>query len=106
MPWCPRGLGAPEPRRDLRREDLGCRNGALRGYRRSAETYPWAMFSPRGPSARELAMQALSSVEGGYDLLAPKFDHTPFRTPDGILVAVAEALRPLGPFGSGLDVCC
>ena len=27
-------------------------------------------------------MQALSSVEDGYDLLAPKFDHTPFRTPD------------------------
>ena len=32
------------------------------------------MFSPRGPSLRELAVQALSSVEGGYDLLAPKFD--------------------------------
>ena len=43
--------------------------------------YPWAMFSPHGPSVRELAMQALASVEGGYDLLAPKFDHTPFRTP-------------------------
>jgi ubiquinone/menaquinone biosynthesis C-methylase UbiE len=51
-------------------------------------------------------MQALSSVEGGYDLLAPKFDHTPFRTPDGVLDATAEALRPLGPFGPGLDVCC
>jgi SAM-dependent methyltransferase len=64
------------------------------------------MFSPRGPSARELARQALSSVEGGYDLLAPKFDHTPFRTPDGVLDAAADALRPLGPFGPGLDVCC
>src|SRR5258707_8905831 len=51
-------------------------------------------------------MQALSSVEGGYDLLAPKFDHTPFRTPDGVLDATADALRPLGPFGRGLDVCC
>ena len=68
--------------------------------------YPWAMFSPQGPSLRELAMQALSSVEGGYDLLAPKFDHTPFRTPDGLLDATAGALRPLGPFGRGLDVCC
>ncbi len=55
---------------------------------------------------RELAMQALSSVEGGYDLLAPKFDHTPFRTPDAVLDATAGALRPLGPFGRGLDVCC
>src|SRR5580700_7682588 len=68
--------------------------------------YPWAVFSPEGPSAHELARQALSSVEGGYDLLAPKFDHTPFRTPDGVLDATAGALRPLGPFGQGLDVCC
>jgi ubiquinone/menaquinone biosynthesis C-methylase UbiE len=51
-------------------------------------------------------MQALSSVERGYDLLAPKFDHTPFRTPDGLLDATADALRPLSPFGQGLDVCC
>jgi ubiquinone/menaquinone biosynthesis C-methylase UbiE len=64
------------------------------------------MFSPRGPSVGELARQALSSVEGGYDLLAPKFDYTPFRTPDGVLDATADALRPLGPFGPGLDVCC
>jgi ubiquinone/menaquinone biosynthesis C-methylase UbiE len=64
------------------------------------------MFSPRGPSVRELAIQALSSVEGGYDRLAPKFDHTPFRTPDGVLDATAGALRPFGPFGRGLDVCC
>jgi SAM-dependent methyltransferase len=64
------------------------------------------MFSPEGPSLRELARQALSSVEGGYDLLAPKFDHTPFRTPDAVLDATAGALRPLGPFKRGLDVCC
>jgi SAM-dependent methyltransferase len=64
------------------------------------------VFSPGGPSLRELAVQALSSVEGGYDRLAPKFDCTPFRTPDGVLDATAEALRPLGPFGRGLDVCC
>ena len=64
------------------------------------------MFSPQGPSLRELTVQALSSVEGGYDLLAPKFDRTPFRTSDGVLDATAEALRPFGPFSSGLDVCC
>ncbi|MEU5879208.1 methyltransferase domain-containing protein [Spirillospora sp. NPDC047279] len=64
------------------------------------------MFSPQGPSLRELAIQALSSVERGYDLLAPKFDRTPFRTPDRILDATAAALRPFGPFGDGLDVCC
>jgi ubiquinone/menaquinone biosynthesis C-methylase UbiE len=55
---------------------------------------------------RELARQALSSVEGGYDLLAPKFDRTPFRTPAGVLDATAQALRPLGPFSRGLDMCC
>jgi ubiquinone/menaquinone biosynthesis C-methylase UbiE len=64
------------------------------------------MFSSRGPSVRELAVQALSSVEGGYDLLAPKFDHTPFRTPDRVLDATTDALRSLGPFDQGLDVCC
>ncbi|MBD0739903.1 class I SAM-dependent methyltransferase [Streptomyces sp. CBMA29] len=64
------------------------------------------MFSDQGPSFRELAVQALSSVDRGYDLLAPKFDHTPFRTPDVFLDAVAGALTPLGPFDAGLDVCC
>ncbi|MBB2947536.1 ubiquinone/menaquinone biosynthesis C-methylase UbiE [Actinoplanes lutulentus] len=64
------------------------------------------MFSPRGPSLRELCVQALSSVERGYDLLAPKFDHTPFRTPSSLLDATAAHLSGLGPFGRGLDVCC
>jgi ubiquinone/menaquinone biosynthesis C-methylase UbiE len=64
------------------------------------------VFSAQGPSLRELARQALSSVEDGYDLLAPKFDQTPFRTPDWVLDATDVALRPFGPFGRGLDVCC
>jgi ubiquinone/menaquinone biosynthesis C-methylase UbiE len=64
------------------------------------------VFSPQGPSLRELRIQALSSVERGYDLLAPKFDHTPFRTPESILGATALAMSELGPFGQGLDVCC
>ncbi|HEY2673666.1 MAG TPA: methyltransferase domain-containing protein [Rugosimonospora sp.] len=64
------------------------------------------MFSPQGPSLRELCVQALASVERGYDLLAPKFDHTPFRTPESLLSATAHALSELGPFDEGLDVCC
>ncbi|MFG2289560.1 class I SAM-dependent methyltransferase [Streptomyces sp. NPDC048595] len=64
------------------------------------------MFAPQGPTFRELAVQALSSVERGYDLLAPKFDHTPFRTPQSVLTPVSQALRHLGPFDSGLDLCC
>jgi ubiquinone/menaquinone biosynthesis C-methylase UbiE len=64
------------------------------------------MFHPNGPTFWELARQALSSTERGYDLLAPKFDYTPFRTPDFILERVGEHLKTLGPFSAALDVCC
>ena len=64
------------------------------------------MFHPEGPTFWELAEQALSSTERGYDLLAPKFDRTPVRTPQPVLDAVQAQLWPLGPFGDGLDVCC
>lgn len=64
------------------------------------------MFTKQGPTLRELAVQALSSTERGYDLLAPKFDQTPYRTPDRVLDSVTRALEPLGSFGTGLDVCC
>jgi SAM-dependent methyltransferase len=64
------------------------------------------VFSSDGPTLRGLAVQALSSVERGYDLLAPDFDRTPFRTPDVFLDATAAALAPLGPFDAGLDLCC
>ncbi|GGP63036.1 class I SAM-dependent methyltransferase [Streptomyces melanogenes] len=64
------------------------------------------MSASQGPTLRELAVQALSSVEHGYDLLAPKFDHTPYRTPPQVLDAVTRTLRELGSFGRGLDLCC
>jgi SAM-dependent methyltransferase len=73
---------------------------------RAAMSGEWTPFAPEGPTVRELTVQALSSIERGYDLLAPKFDRTPFRTPDRVLDAVTGALRSLGPFGAGLDVCC
>ena len=65
-----------------------------------------SMFHPQGPSFFELAEQALSSTERGYDLLAPKFDYTPFRTPQPLLDAVGVHLEALGPFDAGLDLCC
>ena len=43
------------------------------------------MFHPQGPTLGELAVQALSSTEKGYDLAHTKFDFTPFRTPDSVL---------------------
>jgi ubiquinone/menaquinone biosynthesis C-methylase UbiE len=61
------------------------------------------MFGKGGPSLIELIHQALGSTERGYDLLAPKFDATPFRTPDEILEPSAAAI---GPVDSALDLCC
>ncbi len=52
----------------------------------------------------ELAHQALSSTEQGYDLLAPKFEYTPFRTPDEVLQPVMARLD--GDVESALDICC
>ena len=46
------------------------------------------MFHREGPSVLELTIQWLSSTQRGYDLLAPKFDYTPFRTPDSVLSVV------------------
>src|ERR1051325_4315086 len=64
------------------------------------------MFHPKGPTFFELARQALSSTERGYDLLAPKFDYTPFRTPDEVLDRVGDYLEATAPFDAGLDICC
>jgi SAM-dependent methyltransferase len=64
------------------------------------------MFDPKGPTFFELCVQALSSTEQGYDLIAPKFEHTPFRTPDAVLAAMARAIGGPGSVRSALDVCC
>ncbi len=64
------------------------------------------MFHPKGPSFFELIQQWLSSTERGYDLLAPKFDYTPFRTPESVLSVVGERLGRSAPVSSLLDVCC
>jgi len=64
------------------------------------------MFHPNGPTFWELAQQCLSSTEHGYDLLAPKFDYTPFRTPDKILEELAKYLGPPRSIDAALDICC
>jgi SAM-dependent methyltransferase len=70
--------------------------------------YTWTvpMFHPQGPTLRELAVQALSSTESGYDLLAPKFDYTPFRTPEELLVPALAHLAEPHSITAALDVCC
>ena len=64
------------------------------------------MFDPRGPTFFELARQALSSTTKGYDLLAPKFEYTPFRTPDELVEEMAQAVGPPGSIERALDLCC
>ncbi len=64
------------------------------------------MFSQGGPSLYELAEQALSSTSTGYDKLAPKFDLTPFRTPQDLIDMLGQRLGGPGSFERGLDVCC
>ena len=64
------------------------------------------MFDPEGPTFLELATQALSSTERGYDLLAAKFDVTPFRTPNAILSRAGAYIRENLQSGRLLDLCC
>jgi ubiquinone/menaquinone biosynthesis C-methylase UbiE len=63
------------------------------------------VFDPEGPTFFELMRQALASTERGYDLIAPKFDRTPFRTPEPILVALTRLIAA-EPVATALDVCC
>ncbi len=65
-----------------------------------------SVFHPEGPTFKELTIQALSSTTRGYDLIAPKFEHTPFRTPDGILKPLMALIGSPGSIDDGLDVCC
>jgi SAM-dependent methyltransferase len=63
------------------------------------------MFQRGGPTLLELLDQAMSSTTTGYDKLAPKFDKTPFRTPDALLREVARQAAKTD-IGSALDLCC
>jgi SAM-dependent methyltransferase len=64
------------------------------------------LFHPEGPTFFELMTQALASTEQGYDLLAPKFDRTPFRTPEPVSAAIAKAIGGPRSIRSAVDVCC
>lgn len=64
------------------------------------------MFKPGGPTLRELLVQGFSNLEHGYDLLAPRFDLTPFRTPEAVITRTMDALAEGGRVARGLDLCC
>jgi SAM-dependent methyltransferase len=61
------------------------------------------MFEKDGPTFGELIRQALQSTRGGYEMLAPKFDKTPFRTPDPVVKRTVELLGE--PVRSAIDIC-
>lgn len=61
------------------------------------------MFQKNGPTLVELIRQSLTSTQAGYDMLAPKFDLTPFRTPDDL---IQYAVHSVGYVESALDLCC
>src|SRR5947207_740793 len=65
------------------------------------------MFHPKGPTLSELVRQGLSSTKEGYDMLAPKFDYTPFKTPDILIKIFVEQLLKYesGPFFRAADLC-
>ncbi|TSC89525.1 MAG: hypothetical protein G01um10143_15 [Parcubacteria group bacterium Gr01-1014_3] len=63
------------------------------------------MFHKNGPTLIELIKQGLSSTQKGYDLLAPKFDFTPFRTSPIILDAVMRQLGEKRKYDDALDLC-
>lgn len=64
------------------------------------------MFHPKGPGFWELTRQMFSSTTRGYDLLAPKFEYTPFRTPDFVIEKALEAALGGESLGVALDLCC
>jgi SAM-dependent methyltransferase len=64
------------------------------------------MFHPDGPSLLELAQQALTGTTRGYDLLAKKFEYTPFRTPDALLAPLSDAIGGPDSIARALDMCC
>lgn len=64
------------------------------------------MYHKDGPTFLELMKQALVSTERGYDMIAPKFDVTPFRTPDVILEAMMREIGGARSIDAALDVCC
>ncbi len=39
-------------------------------------------------------------------MLAPKFEYTPFRTPDSVLKPLSSHISDLGSIGSLIDICC
>ena len=59
------------------------------------------------PTFSELMKQALSNVEDGYNLLAPKFDATRYITPESILKPFFKKIKQERPeIKNGIDICC
>lgn len=64
------------------------------------------MFGSDGPTFVDLVREGLMSTRAGYDHLAPRFDATPFRTPDEVLALVAAHVAGGPRPERALDACC
>jgi SAM-dependent methyltransferase len=62
-------------------------------------------FKPGSPGPFELIRQALSSTKEGYDLIAPKFDSTPFLTKKSVLKVAVSYLREQRSYNDAIDFC-
>jgi len=60
----------------------------------------------KGPTFFELVKQSLSSTQEGYDLIASKFDNTPYCTSDEVLNVMSQQLSEWKPIDLALDICC
>lgn len=58
------------------------------------------------PTLLELLREGFSGTARGYDLIAPKFDTTPFRTPESILRTSVKQIAAGGPVDAALDIGC
>lgn len=60
-----------------------------------------------GPSPWELIKQSLTSTREGYDLIAPKFDHTMFATNPAVAQRIADYLYLLNEerYDNAIDLC-
>ena len=54
----------------------------------------------------ELVKALMLPCDKAYDLIAPKFNSTSFRTPDSILAGVAPHIGQAGTIGAAMDICC
>ena len=65
-----------------------------------------SVFHRHGKTFFEFFKAFLLPCDKAYDLIASKFNYTPFRTPDLILSSIAPHIGETETIGAALDICC